>query len=162
MLFLFPLLLIGMCLETLSVGMVIPALGILLQPDYLAQSAWPDGILPSLGYPNREQVVIIGLVLLAGIFTIKNIFLFFQVLYQGTFVYSAQREVAANLFHHYLSKPYSFHLQTNSSVLIRNLTIEINAYCQYVLMPILNLTSEVLVVIALLVMLILVLSLIHI
>ena len=145
-----------MCLETLSVGMVIPAVGILLQPDYLAQFAWLDGILPSLGYPNREQVVIIGLVLLAGIFTIKNIFLFFQVLYQGTFVYSAQREVAANLFQHYLSKPYSFHLQTNSSVLIRNLTIEINAYCQYVLMPILNLTSEVLVVIALLVMLILV------
>jgi len=145
-----------MCLETLSVGMVIPALGILLQPDYLGQFAWPDGILPSLGYPNREQVVIIGLVLLAGIFTIKNIFLFFQVLYQGTFVYSAQREVAANLFQHYLSKPYSFHLQTNSSVLIRNLTIEINAYCQYVLMPIINLTSEVLVVIALLVMLILV------
>jgi len=145
-----------MCLETLSVGMVIPALGILLQPDYLAQFAWPDGILPSLSYPNREQVVIIGLVLLAGIFTIKNIFLFFQVLYQGTFVYSAQREVAANLFQHYLSKPYSFHLQTNSSVLIRNLTIEIHAYCQYVLMPILNLTSEVLVVVALLVLLILV------
>ena len=145
-----------MCLETLSVGMVIPAVGILLQPDYLAQFAWLDGILSSLGYPNREQVVIIGLVLLAGIFTIKNIFLFFQVLYQGTFVYSAQREVAANLFQHYLSKPYSFHLQTNSSVLIRNLTIEINAYCQYVLMPILNLTSEVLVVIALLAMLILV------
>ena len=145
-----------MCLETLSVGMVIPAVGILLQPDYLAQFAWLDCILPSQGYPNREQVVIIGLVLLAGIFTIKNIFLFFQVLYQGTFVYSAQREVAANLFQHYLSKPYSFHLQTNSSILIRNLTIEINAYCQYVLMPILNLTSEVLVVIALLVMLILV------
>jgi ABC-type multidrug transport system fused ATPase/permease subunit len=145
-----------MCLETLSVGMVIPAVGILLQPDYLAQFAWLDGILPSLGNPNREQVVIIGLVLLAGIFTIKNIFLFFQVLYQGTFVYSAQREVAANLFQHYLSKPYSFHLQTNSSILIRNLTIEINAYCQYVLMPILNLTSEVLVVVALLLMLILV------
>ena len=156
MLFLFPLLIIGMCLETLSVGMVIPAVGILLQPDYLAQFVWLDGILTSLGYPNREQVVIIGLVLLAGIFTIKNIFLFFQVLYQGTFVYSAQREVAANLFQHYLSKPYSFHLQTNSSVLIRNLTIEINAYCQHVLMPILNLISEFLVVIALLAMLILV------
>ena len=72
MLFLFPMLIIGMCLETLSVGMVIPAVGILLQPDYLAQFVWLDDILPSLGYPNREQVVIIGLVLLAGIFTIKN------------------------------------------------------------------------------------------
>lgn len=156
MFFLFPLLLIGMCLETLSVGMVIPAVGILLQPDYLAQFVWQDDILSFLGYPNGEQLAIISLLFLAGIFTIKNIFLFFQVLCQGTFVYSAQREVAANLFQHYLCKPFSFHLQTNSSVLIRNLTTEINAYCQYVLMPILNLTSEVLVVLALFVMLILV------
>ena len=153
MCFLFPLLLIGMCLETLSVGMVIPAVGILLQPDYLSQFPRVDHILSYLGDPKGEPLVIMGLLSLAGIFTIKNIFLFFQILYQGTFVFSAQREVAANLFRNYLSKPYSFHLQTNSSVLIRNLTTEINSFCQYVLMPILNLTSEVLVVLALLILL---------
>jgi len=153
MFFLFPLLLIGMCLETLSVGMVIPAVGILLQPDYLSQFPRVDHILSYLGDPKGEPLVIMGLLSLAGIFTIKNIFLFFQILYQGTFVFSAQREVAANLFRNYLSKPYSFHLQTNSSVLIRNLTTEINSFCQYVLMPILNLTSEVLVVLALLILL---------
>lgn len=153
MFFLFPLLLIGMCLETLSVGMVIPAVGILLQPDYLSQFPRVDHILSYLGDPKGDPLVIMGLLSLAGIFTIKNIFLFFQILYQGTFVFSAQREVAANLFRNYLSKPYSFHLQTNSSVLIRNLTTEINSFCQYVLMPILNLTSEVLVVLALLILL---------
>lgn len=142
-----------MCLETLSVGMVIPAVGILLQPDYLSQFPRVDHILSYLGDPKGEPLVIMGLLSLAGIFTIKNIFLFFQILYQGTFVFSAQREVAANLFRNYLSKPYSFHLQTNSSVLIRNLTTEINSFCQYVLMPILNLTSEVLVVLALLILL---------
>ena len=136
--------------------MVIPALGILLQPDYLSQFPRLDQLLRYFGDPKGTQVVIIGLLFLAFTFTIKNIFLFFQVLYQGTFVYSAQREIAANLFQHYLCKPYSFHLQTNSSVLIRNLTTEINSYCQYVLMPILNLTSEILVVFALLLMLILV------
>ena len=142
-----------MCLETLSVGMVIPAVGILLQPDYLSQFPRVDHILSYLGDPKGDPLVIMGLLSLAGIFTIKNIFLFFQILYQGTFVFSAQREVAANLFRNYLSKPYSFHLQTNSSVLIRNLTTEINSFCQYVLMPILNLTSEVLVVLALLILL---------
>ncbi|MDA7757807.1 ABC transporter ATP-binding protein/permease [Opitutales bacterium] len=133
--------------------MVIPAVGILLQPDYLSQFPRVDHILSYLGDPKGDPLVIMGLLSLAGIFTIKNIFLFFQILYQGTFVFSAQREVAANLFRNYLSKPYSFHLQTNSSVLIRNLTTEINSFCQYVLMPILNLTSEVLVVLALLILL---------
>jgi ABC-type multidrug transport system fused ATPase/permease subunit len=153
MLFLFPLLLIGMCLETLSVGIVIPAVGILLQTDYLSQFSHIDFILSYFGEPKKEQLIMIGLLLLAGTFIFKNIFLFFQILCQGTFVFSAQREVAANLFRIYLSKPYRFHLKTNSSVLIRNLTTEINSFCQYVLMPILNLTSEALVVIALLTLL---------
>ena len=153
MLFLFPLLLIGMCLETLSVGMVIPAVGILLQTDYLSQFSHIDLILSYFGEPKKEQLVMIGPLLLAGTFIFKNIFLFFQILCQGTFVFSAQREVAANLFRIYLSKPFRFHLKTNSSVLIRNLTTEINSFCQYVLMPILNLTSEALVVIALLTLL---------
>jgi ABC-type multidrug transport system fused ATPase/permease subunit len=153
MLFLFPLLLIGMCLETLSVGMVIPSVGILLQTDYLSQFSHIDFILSYFGEPKKEQLIMIGLLLLAGTFIFKNIFLFFQILCQGTFVFSAQREVAANLFRIYLSKPYRFHLKTNSSVLIRNLTTEINSFCQYVLMPILNLTSEALVVIALLTLL---------
>lgn len=153
MLFLIPLLLIGMCLETLSVGMVIPAVGILLQTDYLSQFPDIDSVLSYFGEPKKEQLVMIGLLLLAGTFIFKNVFLFFQILCQGTFVFSAQREVAANLFRIYLSKPYRFHLKTNSSFLIRNLTTEINSFCQYVLMPILNLTSEVLVVIALLTLL---------
>ena len=151
--FLIPLLLIGMSLETLSVGMVIPAVAVLLQPDYLSQFSWADQILSYLGDPSGKELVVAGLLSLAFVFIVKNIFLFFQVLCQGTFVYSAQREVAANLFRNYLTKPYSFHLQTNSSVLIRNLTTEINSFGQYVLMPILNLTSEVLVVLALLILL---------
>ena len=156
MLFLFPLLLIGMCLETLSVGMVIPTVGILLQPDYLSQFIWVEQILSYLGDPRGERLVLTGLLLLVAIFTLKNIFLFFQVLCQGTFVYSTQREVAAILFRNYLTKPYSFYLQTNSSVLIRNLTTEIDSFCHYVLMPILNLTSEVLVVLSLLILLVVV------
>ena len=95
-----------MCLETLSVGMVIPTVGILLQPDYLSQFSWADQILSYLGDPRGKDLVVMGLLSLASIFTVKNLFLFFQVLCQGTFVYSAQREVAANLFRNYLTKPY--------------------------------------------------------
>ena len=73
---------------------------------------------------------------------------------QGTFVYGAQREIAVKLFQNYLLRPYSYHLQNNSSFMIRNLTTEINGYCSYVSMPFLNLISEALVVLALLMLLI--------
>ena len=154
MLFLFPMLLVGMFLETLSVGMVVPALGILLEPDFLEEYRWIQSILEFLGNPSEKQLVMLGLVSLAAVFMIKNAFLFLQVLMQGTFVYGAQREMAVKLFKNYLLRPYSFHLQNNSSTMIRNLTTEINGYCSYVLMPFLNLISEALIVFALLVLLI--------
>ena len=146
MFFLFPLLLIGMLLETLSVGMVIPAIGLLLEPNYLNDYRWIRSVLEFLGNPSEKQKVILGLIALASVFVLKNTFLFFQVLLQGTFVYGAQREIAVKLFQNYLSRPYGYHLQNNSSFMIRNLTTEINGYCSYVLMPFLNLISEALVV----------------
>ena len=68
MLFLFPLLLVGMFLETLSVGMVIPAIGLLLEPNYLQDYSWAQSILESLGNPTEKQRVTLGLVALAVVF----------------------------------------------------------------------------------------------
>ena len=79
-----------MLLETLSVGMVIPAIGLLLEPNYLNDYRWIRSVLEFLGNPSEKQRVILGLILLASVFVLKNTFLFFQVLMQGTFVYGAQ------------------------------------------------------------------------
>ena len=150
MFFLLPVILVGMILETLSVGVVIPVLGILLSEDYLKQYNFLNPLLQSLGQPSHEVLIIFGLFGLATAFLIKNIYLYFQVSSQGTFVFSAQREIALSLFRKYLRSGYLFHLKTNSSQLIRNLTSEISLFCSYFLMCTINLVTEVLVVIALL------------
>ena len=153
MLFLFPVIILGMIFETMSIGMVVPALGILMSESYFDEI---PGILPFLQYlgnPSHKELILIGLSGLAGAFLLKNLFLFFQIYCQGTFVFSAQREIAVDLFRTYLNKGYSFHLKTNSARLIRNLTTEVASYCNYFLMPVLNLLTEVLVIIAILTLL---------
>ena len=150
MLLLLPLILLGMCLETLSVGMVVPALGILMSESYFDQFPSLYPLLELLGNPTHKHLIFIGLSALAASFFVKNVFIFFQVHYQGTFVYSVQREIAFQLFSRYLSKPYQFHLQTNSSVLIRNLVSEVANFCSFFLMPTLNLVTELFVIVAIL------------
>ena len=150
MFLLLPVILIGMSLETLSIGMVVPALGILMNESYFEKF---PAFLPYLRYldnPTHQQLIIFGLVALAASFILKNIFLFFQIHCQGTFVYSAQREIALQLFNNYLNKGYLFHLKTNSATLIRNLTTEVVSYCNFFLMPFLNLLTEALVIVAIL------------
>jgi len=139
-----------MALETLSVGMVLPALGILMSEAYFEQFPSLSPILDYFGSPDHGDLVFWGLVGLASVFLVKNTFLFFQVQLQGTFVYSAQREISLELFRRYLAKDYRFHLETNSSVLIRNLVSEVTNFCSFFLMPMLNLITETLVILALL------------
>jgi ABC-type multidrug transport system fused ATPase/permease subunit len=150
MLLLLPVIIVGMALETLSVGMVLPALGILMSETYFEQFPALSPVLNYFGRPDHGDLVFWGLVGLASVFLVKNIFLFFQVQLQGTFVYSAQREISLELFRRYLAKDYRFHLETNSSVLIRNLVSEVTNFCSFFLMPMINLITEVLVILALL------------
>ena len=150
MFFLFPVILVGIVLETISIGMVVPALGILMSESYFEDFPFLHDCLGFLGNPSHEVLIFIGLSGLAGAFLLKNIFLFFQFQCQGTFVFSAQREIALNLFNLYLRRDYLFHLRTNSSELLRNLTTEVSLYCSYFLMPLLNLLTESLVILAIL------------
>ena len=150
MFLLLPVIIVGMALETLSVGMVLPSLGILISETYFEQFPSLSPILDYFGSPDHGDLVFWGLVGLASVFLVKNTFLFFQVQLQGTFVYSAQREISLELFRRYLAKDYRFHLETNSSVLIRNLVSEVTNFCSFFLMPMLNLITETLVILALL------------
>ena len=63
-----------------------------------------------------------------------------------------KREIALELFRKYLSKGYLFHLQSNSATLIRNLTTEVVSYSNFFLMPFINLITEVLVILAILIL----------
>ena len=147
---LIPVVLMGVGLETLSIGMVIPALGVLMSEDYLYEIPQVVQILDNFGNPNHQQLILLGLFALAGSFALKNLYLFFQIQCQGTFVYGAQREITLNLFRKYLSSPYLFHLNTSSAKLLRNLTTEVMSYCNFFLMPVINLATEILVVMAIL------------
>jgi len=84
MFLLFPVIIVGMTLEALSVGMVLPALGILINETYFEQFPALLPVLESFGRPDHDDLVFWGLVGLATVFLIKNAFLLFQV-YLGHF-----------------------------------------------------------------------------
>lgn len=117
---LFGLMLIGMVLETLGIGLVIPALALMTQDDvvtkYPALATW----FSLLGNPSHEHLVVYGMLALVGIYAIKTLFLAFLAWRQARFVYVLQADLSQRLFTGYLHQPYTFHLQRNSAQLIRN------------------------------------------
>ncbi|MDO9371974.1 MAG: ABC transporter ATP-binding protein, partial [Gammaproteobacteria bacterium] len=129
------LMLIGMVLETLGVGLVIPAIMLLTQPDYAERFPALQPLLAALGNPNQQSLVIGGMLILVGVYLIKVLFLAFLAWRQSRFAYGIQAQLSQRLFTTYLRQPYTFHLQRNSAQLIRNATREIELFTSNAVIP---------------------------
>jgi len=111
------LLLLGSLLETFSLGLVIPIIGILANGDFARR--FPDVYL-FIGSPSRELLTIYALIFLVFVYVCKTIFLIWSAWVQKGFSTSVTARLGRLLFSNYLRKPYSFHVEVNSSELIRN------------------------------------------
>lgn len=112
--------LIGMLLETLGVGLVVPALALMTQNDLATKYPILKPWLASLGNPSRDHLVVGGMLVLVSAYAVKTLFLAFLAWRQAHFVFGLQANFSQRLFAGYLYQPYTFHLQRNSAQLIRN------------------------------------------
>lgn len=145
---------IGMLLEMLGIGLVIPVVAILMQEDLATYYPALQPALNFLGNPGHGQLVAGAMVGLVAIFLVKNLFLAFLAWRQARFAYGVQAQISQRLFTTYLRQPYTFHLQRNSAQLIRNVTGEVNLFTS-ALIGMLAITSESLVLLGIAILLLL-------
>jgi len=122
------LMLVGMVLETLGVGLVIPALSLMTDADIANNHPEIEPILYALGNPTQSELVVWGMIFLVGAYVLKSVFLAFLAWMQADFSFGLHASLSARLFTGYLRQPYSFHLQRNSAQLIRNVTTEVGQF----------------------------------
>lgn len=117
---LFGLMFIGMILEMLGIGLIIPALILITQSDLAEKYPVIVPWLELIGNPSHEWLVIAGMLTLVTIYFIKTFFIIFITWWQTRFVFDIQAHLSQCLFSGYLRQPFTFHLQRNSAQLIRN------------------------------------------
>ena len=139
---LFSLMVVGMGLEMLGIGLVIPAVTLLLQTA--PSETYPPlaVVIEMLGQPTQVQLITGGMLLLVGVYLIKALFLGFLAWYQNDFAFGVQRHISRELFATYLYQPYAFHLQRNSAQLIRNAVNEVHKLWFLILNPTLVVLGE--------------------
>ncbi len=139
---LFGLTLIGMLLETLSVGLVVPAIALMMQDDLATRYPLFQAVIERLGHPSQQTLVIGAVAALVCAYLVKNAFLAFLAWRQARFAFNAQARVSHRLFERYLQQPYIFHVENNSAQLIRNVTTEANLFASHALLPGMLLIAE--------------------
>jgi ABC-type multidrug transport system fused ATPase/permease subunit len=140
------LMLIGMVLETLSVGLVIPAIALMTQSDYATKFPVLQSVLAKIGNPSQQALVVIGVIALVVVYVIKNLFLGFFAWRQNSFTFGLMEQFSQRLLTIYLRQPYTFHLQRNSAQLMRNVFTEVDLFTGNVVTPMMLLLGESLII----------------
>lgn len=146
------LMVLGMFFETFGIAMGIPFMGLLVDNSYIEQ--YPQ--LQSLINIPSESLIFVALGLFLFFYLIKNLYLIFLAYKQSKFIATTLSSLSNRLFKLYLYQPYSFHLQNNSAILIRNIIGETFSFGKFSLQTILILFSEIFVLSGILILLLII------
>jgi len=144
------LILVGTLLEILGVGLVIPVVTLLSQPESTSTSSELKSLHKVLGAPAHSVFMFWALGGLLLVFVIKNAFIMLSTWCQVRFLFNYQSKLSGKLMAVYLNRPYAFHLQHSTAELLQKINGELGSLIHGVLSPILWIISESFVVVGLL------------
>ena len=105
--------------ELLGVTAILPFVEAAVSPDKMLQNEYVMKIAPVLGIDNANILLIfmgIGLIL---VYLIKNAFMLYANYVQYDFATRIQKDISVKMLHSYMSRPYTFFLNLNSSEVLR-------------------------------------------
>ena len=146
------------CLEVLGIGIILPYLAILLDPEKVLMVPLMSDIYSTLKdvglIDGIMQFLVFSTFLVIVFYWLKNVFFILSLRYQVKFNYNLYTRMSSDLLNYYLNESYLQHMSRNTSNIIRNVNQQILDLIQGFLFPILVLITEILVVLLLLTFLI--------
>jgi len=154
--FIFIIMMIGAVLESVGIGAILPLISILGQPDFLTSHPEVAVVTNRLGITNHKELICAGAGALIVFYFAKNVYAAWGIDIQRKFAMKYQVIYSKEIMATYLAKPYTFHLNHNTALLLRNVNAGANIIFNNIFMPVCYLLSEVFTVIAIWLMLIVV------
>ncbi|MCF8265784.1 MAG: ABC transporter ATP-binding protein/permease [Ignavibacteriales bacterium] len=139
---LFIMMIIGSLFEIVGIGAIPAFLGFLMNPEKISQYEIVNDLIKYFSIEGTNELLLWSCGFLVIIYFIKNLFLSFLYYQKSKFIYTIKKRFEIALFEKYLKAPYLFHLETNSSSLIRNVTQEIPHIIVNFLLPILQVVLD--------------------
>ncbi|NEO98882.1 MAG: ABC transporter ATP-binding protein [Symploca sp. SIO2E9] len=141
-------------LETVGIGLVGPFMGLVTNSDAIESSPLLSRVHEQIGWiPTSQFIGFLGLAIIL-VFYLKSFLKFKIQRYIFDFGYSQQGSLRLRLLKTYLELPYTFHLKSNTSLLVQNILNETDKFSNGILIASLNFTVHLVVLCTLLLLLI--------
>ena len=152
LLFVFFILIIIGILDTIGIGLIFPLLSLILE-DSNANTYVKEFFQTYFNIIDRDTILKILVISFCAVIIIKNIILVFSVWIKEKFLLNLSSRLSTNLFSVYLDKPMMYHINVNSSELVRNLVSEIKNIVKSFILSFINIFSETIFLLTILVLL---------
>ena len=126
MLLLIFIMLIGGVLETLGVSSILPVMNVVLEENAVENHTYLQFICRLFRIDNTRDLMILVMLGLVIIFSVKNLFLFFQQKIQLRFVYTNQFATSRRMMINFMQRPYEYYLNADTAVIQRSITSDVN------------------------------------
>ena len=127
------LLFIGMIFEVFGLGILIPALSILLDPNLIENTPILNSLRIQFSDFSDQLFISLALSAIVFVYLFKSLFLILITHKQNRFLSNITSYISNRLFESYLNQQYSFHLKRNTSELIKNIQVEIYYFHDFLL-----------------------------
>ena len=131
----------GAAAELVGVSLIMPLIQLISKPEVVSENKMISTVYNYLHMNSVTDFFIFLVVLIIIIYFLKNIYLSAMYYVQYSFIYKNQLKCAGRLIDCYLRKPYTYHLDHNTSDMIRNIMLDTDRLFQLIL-SVLNVASE--------------------
>ncbi|MBR1892539.1 MAG: ABC transporter ATP-binding protein [Lachnospiraceae bacterium] len=132
---------IGAMLELVGVSLIMPLIQLISKPEVVETNPVLATIYDTLHMKSVTDFFIFLVMVIIVMYFVKNIYLTVMYYCQYSFIYKNQLKCAGRLIDCYLKKPYTYHLDHNTSDMIRNIMLDTDRLFQLIL-SVLNVSSE--------------------
>lgn len=132
---------IGAMLELVGVSLIMPLIQLISKPEVVETNPVLATIYGTLHMKSVTDFFIFLVMVIIVMYFVKNIYLTVMYYCQYSFIYKNQLKCAGRLIDCYLKKPYTYHLDHNTSDMIRNIMLDTDRLFQLIL-SVLNVSSE--------------------
>ena len=120
--FLFCLIVISGFMELVGISLILPFINVVINPDIIITNKYLAYIYNFFKIENTTNFLIFLAFVLIIVYIIKNFYMLIVYYFQYKILYNAQRDMSLQLIKFYIKQPYSYHLNINTSEMVRIVT----------------------------------------
>ncbi len=122
---------VGM-LEVLGVSAIIPFVLVMLSPEQFMQNSYVQYLTGILGITEYRQILLLVAAGIILIYIVKEVMIILINYFQCQFRNRLERDLSNSMLEHYLHQNYLFHVNTNSSEIVRSVHSDVSGVASVV------------------------------